>query len=441
MSVATEEWVLSALLLHLENLNDDALDIISTLSELEFTHKGFRGIFKTLKHLALNKLPINALSLVLDAGEALTSNQAQSLLDGGRSMKGLPLYVVNLKRENHANNCFLSIIKAYDKKNSDLETKEDLIKQLMRDLTHVDDKAVRIDANKELIESYIESLSEKKTDSYMATGDKALDKALGGGLKKKSIFILGGQSGTGKTTFSGYLTSLLSVKKKHKCAFFSTEMETQDISQIIYSHATGITRATGGDRLTQEQCEKIPPLAAGQDVANNIATICKKVMTVEMISRNCRILNAKLDLDYVIIDFISNIRTEQTARNSYEVTNIVMEEVLKIADDNNCAVILLSQVNRESTKVGDGRPSITSCKGSSSIENYADVLAFVYRESFDVGETPSHLEFILRKNRYGEKSTVFYESTGGTIFELPSQPSQKVSARTDQKRLMEQYIK
>jgi replicative DNA helicase len=249
----------------------------------------------------------------------------------------------------------------------------------------------------------------------MPTSDVLLDEILGGGILKPSIIVLGGQSGTGKTTFAAKLLNHLSVEPKYKSAFFSLEMSISEVGVMTVCHNKKVTRASF---CNQEN--GFYDNALNKIESNQCLTIsANKSLSIEDIFLEARYIKAKQGLDVVFIDFLTALRVSAKVGSEYEKINYIMGEIGRLAADLNVAVILLTQVNRELANSKDGKPAMNHLKGSSSIENFADYVLFTHRDSIanpDCGH--DYLELLIRKNRYGKNGSVFYESKEGTIFDV-----------------------
>ena len=78
-----------------------------------------------------------------------------------------------------------------------------------------------------------------------------------------------------------------------------------------------------------------------------------------------------------------------------------------LAKDLDAAVLLLSQLNRSCEQRTDKRPILADLRESGSIEQDADIVAFLYRDSVYSGKRDDQsAELIIRKNRNGAVGTV-----------------------------------
>jgi len=151
---------------------------------------------------------------------------------------------------------------------------------------------------------------------------------------------------------------------------------------------------------------------------NNMHVCHSKSQTIESIFLKAQCLKAKFGLDFVFIDFLTALSTQKRCDSEYAQINYIMQNTADIAAQLDVGVFLLAQLNRGVVNSKDRKPDLCHLKGSSAIENFADHVMFVHRDKITWPEcNHDYLELLVRKNRYGERGSVFYKSLEGTIYD------------------------
>jgi replicative DNA helicase len=166
--------------------------------------------------------------------------------------------------------------------------------------------------------------------------------------------------------------------------------------------------ATG--KLTEEEWSKIS-MAAGALSQTDIRVDDNPAITVAEMNAKCRRID---NLGLVIIDYLQLMTSAEAGRRSENRVTVVSEisRALKImAKELNVPVICLSQLSRANEKRDDKRPMLSDLRESGAIEQDADIVLFIHRESYydDDTENPNVAECIVAKNRHGETGTVYLE--------------------------------
>lgn len=121
----------------------------------------------------------------------------------------------------------------------------------------------------------------------------------------------------------------------------------------------------------------------------------------------------------VFIDYLTLIKpTDEHRGNSHQQTGEITKALKALAKEFNCPVIVLAQLSRGVEKRDDKRPMMSDLRESGSIEEDADVIMFLYRDSYYTKkDDDKKLEMIIAKNRNGETGTVYvtYNKFTGVI--------------------------
>lgn len=275
--------------------------------------------------------------------------------------------------------------------------------------------------------------------SGVATQLKDLDKQIGG-LHKSDLIILAGRPSMGKTALATNIA--MNVAKNYHyeeqadgnrkttsggiVAFFSLEMSADQLATRLLADASGIS----SDRLRKGEIN-VAEFAQLKDAAHDISNKPLFIddtggISLAKLSARARRLKRQHGLDLLIIDYLQLVTTGETNANNrvQEVSQITMG-LKSLAKELKIPVIALSQLSRQVENREDKRPQLSDLRESGSIEQDADIVMFVYRESYYIGRsepregTEEHYkwqeqmdllkgtaEVIIGKQRHGPIGTV-----------------------------------
>lgn len=242
-----------------------------------------------------------------------------------------------------------------------------------------------------LKETLDKTLIARQRDSHISgvsTGLADLDKILSG-MQQSDLIILAGRPSMGKSAL-GINIAVNSCKflnqgsEKKSVGFFSLEMSADQIAARILSMECSInaTKFRTG-QLTQEEWEMI---------ATRSAEISKlpffvddtPALSISAIRTRTRRMVRKHNLALLIVDYLQLLRGTTSRSNDNRVQEVseITQGLKAIAKEFNIPVMALSQLSRAVEQREDKRPQLSDLRESGSIEQDADVVAFIYRESY-----------------------------------------------------------
>ena len=129
-------------------------------------------------------------------------------------------------------------------------------------------------------------------------------------------------------------------------------------------------------------------------------------LAVAQIRARCQLIQKKVPLALVVIDYLQLIAAPRANSREQEVSKI-SRELKGVAMTLGVPMILVSQMSRSSEYRGDRRPVLTDLRDSGQIEQDADVVGFLYHPYRHQPNAPEgQVEWIFRKNREGSTGTV-----------------------------------
>lgn len=249
-------------------------------------------------------------------------------------------------------------------------------------------------------------LAEKEMIMALNTGIYDLDHLLGGGFYDGDVVIVGARTGVGKTTFLSFIAD--AIGKVKNVLYCSAEMNSDSLSDREVAQVAGVP--TNRIRLGAYGADLHSQIMSGVGTISS-----KKVyiyddipMTTDKILQAALAMQLRWGLGAIVIDYLGML-DDDYGRNSYERVGYMSRKIKLIARKLNVPVIIAHQLNRELEKRDDKRPHLFDLRDSGSIEQDADVVLFLYRDSY-YGQLAVNqadiTEIIIAKQRQGEANKV-----------------------------------
>ena len=257
------------------------------------------------------------------------------------------------------------------------------------------------DAAKSAIEQFAKA--HEGEDLGIMCDIKSVDDALGG-FKANELYVFAGRPGMGKTTFAMNIAE--AAARKTGVLFFSLEMGKQQIGSKVVSALGAVNtkplRRGVADPGTIERA--VQAAHSARDL--KLKFVQDPYVQLSGIAARCRQEKAAGgELGMVIVDYLQ-LMTEKGENRAAEV-GAISRGLKLLAVEMGVPVIALAQLNRKLESRENKRPIMSDLRDSGSIEQDADVIGFLYRESEYIdGADPTESELILGKFRMEGKCTV-----------------------------------
>ena len=224
-----------------------------------------------------------------------------------------------------------------------------------------------------------------------------------GGLHGSDLIILAGRPSMGKTSLVTNIaynaaSSYRGEKQEDgstktlagaKVAFFSLEMSSEQLATRILAERTGINahKIRQGDlhkddfedlRQATEELQNLPLYIDDQGG-----------ISVSQLAARARRLQRSQGVDLIIIDYLQLLTgtSGKASENRVQEVTQITTTLKALAKELNVPVVALSQLSRAVEQRDDKRPQLSDLRESGSIEQDADVVMFVYRESYYLERT------------------------------------------------------
>ncbi|MEI3530610.1 MAG: replicative DNA helicase [Bacilli bacterium] len=259
----------------------------------------------------------------------------------------------------------------------------------------------------------LEKLAQTKGEiTGLRTGFPDLDRVTSG-LHENELIIIAARPAMGKTAFAVNLAVNAASNCDKAVALFNMEMGAEQLAMRMLASAGQIdqTKLRKG-HLEHNDWKKVNE-AISRLAETKIFIDDTPGMTMSEIKAKCRRLaSSENGLGLVIIDYLQLISgSSKYAGNRQQEVSDISRGLKTMAMELNIPVVALAQLSRSVEGREDKRPILSDLRESGSIEQDADIVAFLYRDDYytkeiSIDENTSKSEFIIGKHRSGPTTTI-----------------------------------
>ena len=226
------------------------------------------------------------------------------------------------------------------------------------------------------------------------------------GFRNGDLIVLGARPRMGKTALAGQISVFNALYEKKTVAFFEEEMTGRAIADRMLVVEAGISAsAFRKGMISGFDSQKILDAAKDLAATNLFIDESTAVTPLSLLSK-CRRLRAQKGLDLIVVDNIQRMRGDLNHKGDKRKEVSEITDALKnIAKELNVPVIAISHLSRSCEGRENKRPMLGDLHEAGNIEQDADVVMFLYRESvYKDSETPALTECDFAKFRDGEET-------------------------------------
>ena len=274
----------------------------------------------------------------------------------------------------------------------------------------------------DVLNTAMEEINSIPDDGNMVTGLPSgfseLDK-MTTGFHDDELIILAARPGVGKTAFALNVAQFVGLKTDKTVAMFSLEMGAEQLVQrMLASEGLIDSQHLRTGQLTDEEWRKLVVAAGSLDNTSIYIDDTPGIKMSEIRAKARRLAKEKGNLGLIVIDYLQLIEGPRSESRQQEVS-AMSRQLKKLAKELHIPVIALSQLSRSVEQRQDKRPVLSDIRESGSIEQDADIVAFLYRDDYyrderdednegevEAEEDNGEVEVIIEKNRSGTRGTV-----------------------------------
>jgi replicative DNA helicase len=245
----------------------------------------------------------------------------------------------------------------------------------------------------------------------LSTGFAKFDE-MTGGLNGGELIILAARPSMGKTALALNIAQHVAShpKLRKPVAVFSLEMSSSSLlTRLLCSAARVDQHKFRAGYLNQEERRKLQVALADLTEAPLYLDDTAGVHLMDVHSK-LRRMKAEHGLSLVVIDYLQLMSSRGRNENRNQEVSAISRGLKLMAKDLDTPFVVLSQLSRASeTRPGDHKPQLSDLRDSGSIEQDADLVAFIYREEVykrDREDVKGLADLIIAKQRNGPIGTV-----------------------------------
>ncbi|MBM7585100.1 replicative DNA helicase [Bacillus pakistanensis] len=262
-----------------------------------------------------------------------------------------------------------------------------------------------------LVRTYdnIETLHNRVGDiTGIPTGFADLDH-MTAGFQRNDLIIVAARPSVGKTAFALNIAQNVATKTDENVAIFSLEMGAEQlVMRMLCAEGNINAQNLRTGSLTDEDWRKLT-MAMGSLSNSGIYIDDTPGIRVNEIRSKCRRLKQESGLGMILIDYLQLIQgSGRSGENRQQEVSEISRALKGLARELEVPVIALSQLSRGVEQRQDKRPMMSDIRESGSIEQDADIVAFLYRDDYydKESENKNIIEIIIAKQRNGPVGTV-----------------------------------
>jgi replicative DNA helicase len=240
------------------------------------------------------------------------------------------------------------------------------------------------------------------------------------GLQKGELIIIAARPSMGKTAWAINIAQNAAIQSKAVVAIFSLEMSKEALlRRMLASQAWVDQRKLQTGFLGRDDQDKLR--RALEDLVESKMFIddTPGISLAEMRAKTRRLKQSAGTVDLIVVDYLQLMTASHATQggkryeNRTQEVSAISRGLKALAKEMEVPVIALSQLSRSSERRGDDKkPLLSDLRESGSIEQDADVVAFIHRESYynrDKEENPedkNKAEIIIAKQRNGPTGSI-----------------------------------
>ena len=256
---------------------------------------------------------------------------------------------------------------------------------------------------RDILSKYFEEVGqpslEERQIPHILTGFAGLDGLLGG-LQRSDLVILAARPAVGKTSLALNIARNAAIEQKACVALFSLEMSRDTIVQrLLSSEARVDSKDVRLGHFTEREERRIMDASGVLSEAPIYIDDSPQQRVVDIGSK-ARRLHRERNIDLIVIDYLQLMRGDGKSEPRVQEIGNITRSLKGLARELNVPVLTVSQLSRAVEWRSSHKPQLFDLRESGSIEQDADVVFFIHRESMYCEEEEWYRTHDVEKEPY-----------------------------------------
>jgi len=231
-----------------------------------------------------------------------------------------------------------------------------------------------------------------------------------GSARETREVVVAARPSMGKSALALCMAANVAVRHELPVALFTLEMSKAEVTQrLLCSEAKVESQRLRSGRLAADDWPRLTAACDKLAKAPIYVDDTGAITMMEIRSKARRLKQKHPELGLIIVDYLQLMTSGTSAENRVQEVSQISRSLKVLARDLDVPIIALSQLSRAVEQRHDKRPILSDLRESGSIEQDADLVAFVYRDEYYNGEESDQqglAEVIVAKHRNGPTDTV-----------------------------------
>jgi replicative DNA helicase len=267
------------------------------------------------------------------------------------------------------------------------------------------------------IEALLKESFERITQLYEAgseitgipSGFRELD-LLTSGFQPGNLVILAARPSMGKSALGLCMAANLGVRHEIPVALFTLEMSKAEVTQrMMCSEAKVESQRLRSGRLAPDDWPRLTAACDRLMKAPIYVDDTGSTTIMELRSKARRLKSREPKLGLILVDYLQLMTSGASVENRVQEVSQISRALKVLARDLDVPILAMSQLSRAVEQRHDKRPILSDLRESGSLEQDSDLVCFVYRDEYYLGEESDQqgiAEIHLAKHRNGPTGTV-----------------------------------
>ena len=274
-----------------------------------------------------------------------------------------------------------------------------------------------------IVQEKLEKLAENKGKiSGLSCGFYDIDR-LTNGFHENELIIIAARPSMGKTALALNMAANIALNSKKSIIIFTLEMRAEQlVSRMISSLGQIEANKLQNGNLLNDDWKRVNEAMSQLGDLNVYIDDSPGVTIGDIKAKSRRIASLDGNLGAIFVDYLTLISSGNSrySGNRQQEVSEISRSLKTLALELKVPIITLAQLSRTPELREDKRPILSDLRESGSIEQDADVVAFIYRDDYYNKESKmdnnmSKTEIIIRKNRNGQTGTAELLFKGNTL--------------------------